>query len=129
MRFFSSCIESLPFISIEKPLLIFVDLEVPDVNDLLINDLLKETYDNSVPVVVTYSNQSEKNLTQYKELKYQPKNYCKKPLSNDHIFSILQNHLERESEEDDDILVLSEEEEEENVTNSSSPMVDAESEE
>lgn len=99
VRLFSSGMEIFSLIAKEKPFLIFVSLEVPDVNDFAMYDLLKKTADNSIPVVVTYSNQTENSLQQYKKLKFQPKDYCKKPISNDDIHRLLQNHLEPDEED------------------------------
>jgi len=102
VRLFSSGMEIFSLIGKEKPYLILVNLEVPDINDFVMYDLLKKTVDNSIPVVVTYLNQSEKDLQQYKKMKFQPKEYCKKPISNDDINRLLQNHLELDEEDDDD---------------------------
>jgi len=102
VRLFSSGMEIFSLIGKEKPYLILVNLEVPDINDFVMYDLLKKTVDNSIPVVVTYLNQSEKDLQQYKKMKFQPKEYFKKPISNDDINRLLQNHLELDEEDDDD---------------------------
>jgi chromosome segregation ATPase len=102
VRLFSFGMEIFALIGKEKPYLILVNLEVPDVNDFVMYDLLKKTVDNSIPVVVTYSNQSEKDLQQYKKMKFQPKEYCKKPISNDDIHRLLQNHLELDEEDDEE---------------------------
>ncbi len=102
VKLFSSGMEIFSLIGKEKPYLILISLEVPDVNDFVMYDLLKKTVDNSIPVVVTYSNQSEKVLQQYKKMKFQPKEYCQKPISNDDIHRLLQNHLELGEEDDDD---------------------------
>ena len=102
VQLFSSGMEIFSLIAKEKPYLILISLEVPDVNDFVMYDLLKKTEDNSIPVVVTYSNQSEKDLQQYKKMKFQPNEYCKKPISNDDIHRLLQNHLELDEEDDDE---------------------------
>jgi FixJ family two-component response regulator len=102
VHLFSSGMEIFSLIKKEKPFLIFVSLEVPDVNDFVMYDLLKKTTDNSIPVVVTYSNQTENDLQQYKKLKFQPKDYCKKPISNDDIHRLLKNHQELDEEDDDE---------------------------
>jgi chromosome segregation ATPase len=102
VRLFSSSMEIFPLIGKEKPYLVLVNLEVPDVNDFVMYDLLKKSVDNSIPVVATYLNQSEKDLQQYKKMKFQPKEYCIKPISNDDIHRLLQNHLELDEEDDED---------------------------
>lgn len=50
VRYFSSSMEIFSLISKEIPLLIFVDFDVPDVNEFVIYDLLKISDDNSIPV-------------------------------------------------------------------------------
>lgn len=102
VQLFSSGMEIFSLIGKEKPYLILINLEAPDVNDFVMYDLLKKTEDNSIPVVVTYSNQSEKDLQQYKKMKFQPKEYCKKPISNDDIHRLLQNQMEPVEEDDDE---------------------------
>jgi CheY-like chemotaxis protein len=102
VRLFSSGMDIFSLVGKEKPYMIFVSLEVPDVNDFVIYDLLKKTEDNSIHVVVTYSNHSEKDLQQYKKMKYQPKEYCKKPISNENIYRLLQKHLELDEEDDEE---------------------------
>ena len=100
VRLFSSGMEIFPLIAKEKPRLILVSLDLPDVNDFVMYDLLKRTVDNSIPIVVTYSNQSDTDLQQYKKMKFQPKDYCQKPLSDNDIHRLLQNHLELDEEDD-----------------------------
>lgn len=102
VRLFSSGMEIFSLVGKEKPYLIFLSLDVPDVNDFVMYDLLKKTVDNSIHVVVTYSNQSEKDLQQYKKMKFQPNDYFKKPISNDNIHRLLQNPLELDEKDDDE---------------------------
>jgi chromosome segregation ATPase len=102
VQLFSSGMETFSLIAKEKPSLVLVSLDVPDVNDFVMYDLLKKTEDNSIPVVVTYSNQSENDLQQYKKMKFQPKKYCQKPISNDEIHRLLKHHLELDEEDDNE---------------------------
>ena len=102
VQLFSSGMETFSLIAKEKPSLILVSLDVPDVNDFVMYDLLKKTGDNSIPVVVTYSNQSEKDLQQYKKMKFQPKEYCQKPISKDKIHRLLKQHLEMDEVDNDE---------------------------
>jgi CheY-like chemotaxis protein len=102
VQLFSSGMETFSLIAKEKPSLILVSLDVPDVNDFVMYDLLKKTGDNSIPVVVTYSNQSENNLQQYKKMKFQPNEYCQKPISKDKIHRLLKQHLELDEEDDNE---------------------------
>jgi DNA-binding NarL/FixJ family response regulator len=100
VQLFSSGMEIFSLIAKEKPYLILISLEVPDVNDFVMYDLLKKSGDNSIPVVATYSKQSEKDLHQYKKMKFQPKEYCIKPISNDDIHRLIKTHLELDEEGD-----------------------------
>ena len=102
VQLFSSGMETFSLIAKEKPSLIFVNLDVPDVNDFVMYDLLKKTEDNSIPVVVTHSNQSENDLQQYKKMKFQPKEYCQKPISKDKIHRLLKQHLEMDEVDNDE---------------------------
>ena len=102
VQLFSSGLKTFSLIAKEKPSLIFVNLDVPDVNDFVMYDLLKKTEDNSIPVVVTHSNQSENDLQQYKKMKFQPKEYCQKPISKDKIHRLLKQHLEMDEVDNDE---------------------------
>ena len=103
MQIFSTGMQVVSLIAKEKPYLVLISLDVPDVNDFVMYDLLKKTGDNSIPVVVTYSNQSENHLQQYKKMKFQPKEYCQKPISKDYIHRLLKHHLELDEEDDDEL--------------------------
>jgi len=102
VQLFSSGMEIISLIAKDKPRLVLMSLDVPDVNDFVMYDLLKKTEDNSIPVVVIYSNQSENDLQQYKKMKFQPKEYCRKPISNDDIHRLLKHHLEVVEEDDEE---------------------------
>ena len=103
---FSSSMEIFSIITKEKPPLIFLDLDVPDINDFVMYDLLKKTNSKSIKVLLTYSDQSEPQLQQYKKLKFQAQGYHKKPLSNQNLREILELYLdlkqEKPEDEDDD---------------------------
>ncbi len=105
MQIFSTGMQVVSLIAREKekPCLVLVSLDVPDVNDFVMYDLLKKTEDNSIPVVVTYSNRSENHLQQFKKMKFQPKEYCQKPISRDYIHRLLKHHLELDEEDNDEL--------------------------
>jgi len=105
MQIFSTGMQVVSLIAKEKekPSLVLVSLDVPDVNDFVMYDLLKKTEDNSISVVVTFSNQSENHLLQFKKMKFQPKEYCQKPISKDYIHRLLKHHLELDEEDDDEL--------------------------
>ena len=102
IHFYSTSMEIFSLIGKEKPLLIFLNLDLPDLSDFVMFDLLKKTDNIPIPVLVTYSNQTEKDLQQYKKLKFQAKGYYRKPLANDELYSLLENYLELEEDDDDD---------------------------
>jgi CheY-like chemotaxis protein len=102
IRFFSTCMEIFSLIGKEKPLLIFLNLELPDLSDFVMYDLLKKTDAIPIPVLATYADQSEQDIQQYKKLKFQAKGYYRKPLSNDELYGLLENYLELADDEDDD---------------------------
>lgn len=105
MQIFSTGMQVVSLIAKEKekPSLVLVSLDVPDVNDFVMYDLLKKTEDNSIPVVVTFSNQSENHLLQFKKMKFQPKEYCQKPISKDYIHRLLKHHLELDEEDNNEL--------------------------
>lgn len=107
LRFYSSSMEILPLITREKPALIFLNLEVPDVNDFIMFDLLKKAESASIPIHITYSDSSENDLGKYQKLKYKAAGYYKKPLSDEIFNSICAGFLESgalDSRDDHDTL-------------------------
>jgi chromosome segregation ATPase/CheY-like chemotaxis protein len=93
-RFFSSSMEILPLIEKEQPALVFVNLELSDMNDFVMYDLLKKADTQPpIPVIITYRTQSEKDLDKYKKLKFKPEGYFKKVLSPEDIAGLLTKYL------------------------------------
>lgn len=93
-RFFSSSMEILPLIEKEQPTLVFVNLELSDMNDFVMYDLLKKADTQPpIPVIITYAAQSEKDLEKYKKLKFKPEGYYKKAISPGDIASLLTKYL------------------------------------
>ncbi len=75
---YSSSMEIFSLLSTEKPNLIFLDLEIEDLNDFVMHDLLKKTSITlKIPLVVTYSEISESALPQYEKLQYKADGYFK----------------------------------------------------
>jgi len=91
-QIYSSAMEIFPLLGREKPLFILIDLDVPDVNDFVMHDMLKKSENASIPVFITYSQASEKNLKKYQKLKYQPKDYLFKPISRESIESLFSKY-------------------------------------
>ncbi len=94
LRFYASSMEIFPLITREKPALIFLNLEVPDVNEFIMFDLLKKAESASSPVHITYSGSSENDLGKYQKLKYKAAGYYKKPLSDEIFNSICAGFIE-----------------------------------
>ena len=93
-RFFSTSMEILPLIEKEQPALVFVNLELSDINDFVMYDLLKKAdSEPPIPVIITYTSQSEQDLDKYKKLKFKPEGYFKKSLSNEDIAGFLTKYL------------------------------------
>ena len=97
VQFYSSSIALFSLIEKERPDLIFLALEIPDLNDFVMYDLLKRTTVNySIPVLITYSDQSENELEQYEKLKFKAEGYYKKPIPEKDLKRLLANYLDLE---------------------------------
>lgn len=94
LLFYTSSMEVLPLIEKEPPDLVFVSLELSDINDFVMYDLLKKADTKPpVPVLITYEEPSEKDLKKYKKLKFQPAGYHKKTLSDEDLQSLVIDYL------------------------------------
>lgn len=94
LRIFNSSMEILPLIEQENPAMIILNLELPDINDFVMFDLLKKADTRPpIPVLITYSAQSEKELQNYRNLKFQPQGYHKKPFKDKDIQALLSLYL------------------------------------
>jgi len=95
VKFFSSAVGILSILAAEKPSLILLNLEIPDINDFVMFDLLKKTVSSlSIAVAVTYTQNSELELEKYKRIKYQPTGYYQKPISKEDLENLLKNYVE-----------------------------------
>jgi CheY-like chemotaxis protein/FtsZ-binding cell division protein ZapB len=102
VRFYSSAMEIFSLLRKEKPVLMFLCLDISDLNDFVMHDLLKKAnVDYSVPVYITYSQQSEKDLKKYEKLKYKAEGYCKKPVSKKELEQIMKKYLKMPEKEMD----------------------------
>lgn len=122
--------ELLTLIGIEDPTLVFLSLDLPDVNDFIIFDILKRCNDPGSPLIyILYSENSEKVLASVRKLKFTAEGYLKKPVSKSDLTDIIKKNLDADSYlipsdmitmkdilNDDDILDLSSEAEEEDST-------------
>lgn len=94
LHIYSSSMEILPLIEQENPDLVFMNLELPDISDFVMFDLLKKADTKPpIPVLITYSTLSEKELQNYKNLKYQPQGYHKKPFKDKDLQALLSVYL------------------------------------
>ncbi len=123
--------ELLTLIGIEDPKLVFLSLDLHDVNDFMIFDILKRCNDPGSPLIyILYSENSEDVLASVRKLKFTAEGYLKKPVSKSDLTGIIKKNLDPDSYlipsdmitmkdilNDDDILDLSsEEDEDENGT-------------
>jgi golgin subfamily B member 1 len=101
---YTSSMEIFSLLATEKPHLIFLDLEIEDLNDFIMHDLLKKTsLTLKIPLIVTYSDLSEAFLPQYEKLKFKAEGYFKKPLSVEQIDQLLSKYLDFKIETEDEI--------------------------
>lgn len=94
LHIYTTSMEILPLIEQENPDLVFLNLELPDIDDFVMFDLLKKADTiPPIPVLITYMTQSENELQNYKNLKFQPQGYHKKPIDEKEIQSLLSIYL------------------------------------
>ncbi len=94
LHIYTSSIEILPLIEKDNPDMIFVNVDLPDISDFVMFDLLKKADTKPpIPVLITYSAQSEKELQNYKNLKYQPQGFHKKPIKDKDLQALLAVYL------------------------------------
>jgi len=94
LHLYTSSINVLPLIESDQPDLIFVNLELSDIDDFVMYDLMKKAdMKPPVPVLITYKEQSEKDLQRYKKVKFRPEGYHKKPLSDKDMKTLLTTYL------------------------------------
>ncbi|HLP47099.1 MAG TPA: response regulator [Candidatus Kapabacteria bacterium] len=94
LHIYTSSMEILPLIEQENPDLVFLNLELPDIDDFVMFDLLKKADTTPpIPVLITYMAQSENVLQNYKNLKFQPRGYHKKPIKEKEIQALLSMYL------------------------------------
>jgi len=90
--------ELLPLIGIEEPILVFLSLDLPDVNDFIVFDILKRCSDPGSPAIyILYSDQSEPILNSVRKLKFTAEGYLKKPVGKSDLTEILKKNLEPDS--------------------------------
>lgn len=115
--------ELLTLIGIEEPTIVFLSLDLPDINDFMIFDILKRCNDpSSTSIYILYSEKSENILATVRKLKFTAEGYLKKPVSKSDLTEIIKKNLDSDSYlipsemitmkdilDDDDIIDLSSE--------------------
>jgi|GEM_PF-3381002 len=73
--------------------LIFLNISLPDSNEFIIYDLLKKSHesDSDTPIFFTY--EAEGTLTEYQNMKFQPVEYLKKPVSMEKVRDIVLKNI------------------------------------
>ena len=90
--------ELLTMIGIEEPVMVFLSLDLPDVNDFIVFDILKRCSDPSSPsIYIIYSDSSEGILNSVRKLKFTAEGYLKKPVSKSDLIEIIKKNLEPDS--------------------------------
>ncbi len=90
--------ELLTLIGIEEPVMVFLSLDLPDVNDFIVFDILKRCSDPSSPsIYIIYSDSSEGVLSSVRKLKFTAEGYLKKPVSKSDLIEIIKKNLEPDS--------------------------------
>ena len=90
--------EILTLMGIEDPLMVFLSLDLPDVNDFVVFDILKRCHDPSSPsIFILYSEGSENLLSSIRKLKFTADGYLKKPVGRSDITEIIKKHLPPDS--------------------------------
>jgi len=90
--------ELLTLIGIEDPTLVFLSLDLPDVNDFIIFDILKRCNDPGSPLIyILYSENSGKVLAAVRKLKFTAEGYLKKPVSKSDLTEIIKKNLDPDS--------------------------------
>lgn len=94
LHIYTTSMEILALIELEKPNLVFLNLGLPDMNDFVMFDLLKRAdIIPPIPVLITYTTQSEEELQNYKNLKFHPQGFHKKPIKEKDLQALLAIYL------------------------------------
>lgn len=94
MSFFNNGKDGIDAIADETPDLIILNLELEDMNGFLVCNMLKKnSLTNSIPIIITSLEKSEKDFEQHKKLKLRAEQYLKKPFSGDDLKIELKEYL------------------------------------
>ncbi|MEN8152815.1 MAG: hypothetical protein ABFR75_02235 [Acidobacteriota bacterium] len=86
--------EILPMLGLEDPVLVFLSLDLPDVNDFVAFDILKRCSGSPSPgMYILYSEESEILLNSVMKLKFKADGYLKKPVDKSDLSEIIKKNL------------------------------------
>ncbi len=86
--------EILTLMQIEEPVMVFLSLDLPDVNDFVVFDILKRSSEpSSSAIYILYSDNSEDTLASIRKLKFIPEGFLKKPVDKSDLTEIIKKHL------------------------------------
>ncbi len=93
--YYSKGEELLALIGIEEPVMVFLSLDLPDVNDFIVFDILKRFNNPSSPMIyILYSEGSEDVLASVRKLKFTAEGYLKKPVSKTDLTEVIKKNLD-----------------------------------
>ncbi len=93
--FYTKSVEILPIIEIEDPSLVFLSLDLPDINDFIVFDILKRcTGNETAEVYIVYSDNSEGMLTNIMKMKFKANGFLKKPVDKSDVADIIQKSFD-----------------------------------
>lgn len=87
--------EILPILGLEDPVLIFLSLDLPDINDFVVFDILKRCSGTTSPAIfILYSEESEFKLNSIMKMKFKADGYLKKPVDKSDLSEIIKKNLD-----------------------------------
>lgn len=96
IQVFSSSKDALISIDPVQPHLVFVGVDIPGLNMIIMHDILKKCVaDYSIPIYVFYQKKSEKKLKKLSHNKYKPQEELEKPVEDSQLEKILLGHFGR----------------------------------
>ena len=97
IQVYTTCKDIMEIISRELPDVIFLCLDIVDVDEFILHDVMKKTNSkNKIPLILTYSEKSAEMIKLCKNLRYQPEEYLIKPVSEEKVRNILLKYFNME---------------------------------
>jgi len=98
INYYSKSEDVLTHIGIDEPIMVFLSLDLPDVNDFVVFDILKRCSNkSSSSIFLLYSDSSEDILASVRRLKFTAEGYLKKPVSKSDLTEIIKKNLDQNS--------------------------------